>query len=114
MTAPLTYPEAAERGLVSDAGAGIHTFSNGSDWRDWADTNCMKCQYYDPDGTAGESCAFECAAFLHDVSPKLAALFGWMQDAESVNPDDDRDGWEPPAVCPYFSKRAPVAAPVTP
>lgn len=100
MSAPLTMAQAEARGLLVPE-RGIYTFSNGSEWDSWASGNCFACRYYDED-TAGRDCAFDSAAFLGMVSPDLARLFGWIQEAEWDRPDDHRDGWDAPQTCACF------------
>lgn len=102
MTRPPTIPEAESRGLLAKSGAGIHTFSNGSSWDYWADANCFECWFWEPDGTAGELCAFEGAALLGMASPDLARMFGWAQHTAEYG---ERFGWRPPAQCAFFRSR---------
>lgn len=110
---PPTLADAAARGLlaeqkdgdISTAHNGICTFSNGSDWDYWADRNCFDCMFFDLEGDAGEFCAFEAASFLGSVSPALAVLFGWTQEAEYDKPDDHRQGWQKPETCAFFANR---------
>lgn len=111
MTRPPTLAEASARALLADAGQGIHTFSNGTEWECWADPNCLTCWHWNPE-CAGEGCAFEGAALLDMVSPDLARLFGWIQDpeyADYVGPSDPpgshRHGWDAPQACPFFRDR---------
>lgn len=105
MTRPPTLEEAEERGLLTAVkGTDVHTFSNGSEWDDWSSSNCHRCKFFDPD-KAGALCAFEAAAFLHLVTPELASLFGWTQDAQYDKPDDHRDGWDAPDSCRFFASR---------
>lgn len=104
MTNPPTFDDAAKRGLLVDEKQGIHTFSSGSHWDGWASHNCFECWHYDPD-VAGAKCAFESAAWLNMVSPDLARLFGWIQDAQYDEPNDHRHGWDEPEACPFFRSR---------
>lgn len=107
---PPTYIEAAERGLLAHDDTDIHTFSNGTQWDCWADSNCYACRWWDKD-KAGADCAFECASFLGVVSPALALLFGWTQNPEYAtyqgkdDPVPGRHGWSPPDSCRFFRDR---------
>ena len=103
MTRPMTMDEAETRRLLVDAKLGIYTFSNGTAWECWASGNCYDCWHFDPDAVG--QCAFESAAFLGLVSPALALLFGWTQDAEYDTPDDHRHGWNEPDRCTFFRRR---------
>lgn len=94
---PPTLEEATGRGLIVKDG--ICTFSNGTAWDCWADGNCYECRHYDIDGTAGEMCAFEGAALLGMVSPDLARMFGWTEDAEYPGEFDE------PETCRFFRQR---------
>jgi hypothetical protein len=76
MRKPPTVAEASEQGLLAD-GAGITTFSNGSEWESWAAHNCETCRHYGRESSG--ACAFESAAFFGAVSPALAVLFGWTE-----------------------------------
>lgn len=97
---PLTFADIIDTEYEASEGQDVHTFSNGTDWECWASGNCFQCRYWDED-KAGALCAFECAASLHSVSPKLAALFGWTHN-EKYGP---RDGWHAPDRCAFFSPR---------
>ena len=112
MTRPPTYGNAVERGLLAtDERTDIHTFSNGSHWEGWASGNCLTCRWYELDGGAGEYCAFEAAAMLHQVSPALALLFGWEQNPKYADYQGERDavpgrhGWNPPESCRFHRER---------
>ena len=85
---PLPIAAAERRGLIVEAAFGIRTFSNGSEHERWADGNCWSCRYYDE----ADACAFADAALLGLVSPALAVLFGWTQDAAYDTPSDHRSG----------------------
>jgi hypothetical protein len=98
MSKPPTIVEAERRGLLVKYPSGVHTFSNGDEWRSWADVNCDRCRFYDAD-RAGASCAFEAAAFLHTASPELARLFGWSEDAEYPGEFDA------PESCAFFREK---------
>jgi hypothetical protein len=98
MTRPPTLPEAIERRLTVLNEQAIHTFSNGTAWDCWADSNCYECWHWDAE-TAGAACAFEAASFLHIASPDLARMFGWVQRTEQYGP---QSGWQPPDQCAYF------------
>lgn len=97
---PPNMADAIKRGLVTEPGEGIHTFSNGSHWEGWASGNCLECKYYELDGEAGEFCAFESAAMLGIVSPALALLFGWKQTTTEYGP---RFAWDEPPQCRFFA-----------
>ena len=109
---PPTFDEASTRGLLeARKGYDIHTFSNGTHWDGWADSNCYDCFFYDMEASGG-MCAFESAAFLGMVSPSLALLFGWTLNpeyADHVNkgdpPDSRRHGWDEPQQCAFFRRR---------
>lgn len=104
MTRPLTLDEATARRLtVLPPEKGIYTFSNGTAWDCWASGNCYDCWYYAD--VAGEGCAFEGAALMGVVSPDLARLFGWTQNAKYDKADDHRHGWHAPDRCPFFRAR---------
>lgn len=104
MRKPITLVEARRQQLLAKHHTlGVYTFSNGDEWRSWADQNCYECAHYDPD-VAG-LCAFEPAAFMHIVTPDLARLFGWLQDAQYDEPDDHRHGWKAPQTCPFLKRR---------
>lgn len=111
MPNPLTFNQAAERGLLVKE-KGVHTFSNGTAWDCWADSNCYECWHWDPD-TAGAKCAFESAAFLDMVTPDLARLFGWIQNPEYADyvgeydpPGSHRHGWDAPDTCAFFRAKS--------
>lgn len=106
---PPNAGQAIERGLIVlkdgqiDIDAkGIHTFSNGTEWECWASGNCFECKWYELDGEAGEWCAFEYAALVASVTPRMAALFGWVQRTTEYG---WRSGWDAPNTCPFFSQR---------
>lgn len=109
---PPTLAQAAYQGLLTDEKQGILTFSNGSHWEGWASHNCLECRWWDVD-EGGKFCAFEAAAFLGIVSPELARLFGWVRDDHEAAidaafrgvPDDPRQWWEEPALCPFLKHR---------
>jgi hypothetical protein len=98
MAKPITLPDAAERGLLVEYPNGIHTFSNGSEWYSWADVNCDRCRFYDPEA-AGALCAFEAASFLHIASPDLARMFGWLESAEYPG------HFNPPHECAFLRRK---------
>jgi len=105
MTKPITLPEARDRRLLAKHHTqGIHTFSNGTAWDCWAAGNCWApCRHYDEE-TAGLTCAFEAAAFMHIVTPDLARVFGWTRH-EGNTQDGERFGWKPPEQCPFFREK---------
>lgn len=84
--------------VVLPEGRGIHTFSNGSEWDSWASGNCHRCRWFNAE-IAGKDCAFECAAFIHKVSPDLALQFGWTQRTTEYGP---LSGWRAPEECAFF------------
>ena len=90
---PPTFDEATARGLIVEKG--IDTFSNGSEWECWADSNCLACQHYDMERIG--LCAFEGAALMQSVSPALALLFGWTEHAEYLG------SYQPPQSCRFFA-----------
>jgi hypothetical protein len=107
---PPTLAEAAMRGLLADDSMGIHTFSNGTEYEGWADGNCWSCWFWDED-EAGARCAFEAAAFLDQVSPALAALYGWTERSWAWRWLGKEKGqikvpsYTPPSQCPFFRNR---------
>lgn len=108
---PITLHDAEVRGLLRADGAGIYTFSNGTEWEIWAEGNCFECMYWDYDGPAGKYCAFEAASMLHIATPELAEMFGWLQNPKYANyraPHDKGErccGWASPDQCACFKQR---------
>lgn len=97
---PPNYAQALERGLIVKEGEeDVHTFSNGSEGDAWMEPNCYACRFYEREGRAGEFCAFEAAAFLHQVSPELATLFGWTRNEKY--PEE----FDAPESCRFFRSR---------
>lgn len=105
MRRPLTLDDARARGLLTLDRLGIHTFSSGTQWEGWADSNCFECWFYQHEGDAGEFCAFEAASMLSVCSPELAEMFGWLQNPKFHRHNDRRRGWEAPERCALFHQR---------
>lgn len=96
MMKPPTIEDAEEAGLlVFLPERGIHTFSNGDHWDYWASRNCFECRFYAPN-RAGALCAFEGAALLGSVSPKLAEMFGWLESEKYPG------SYHEPETCAFF------------
>jgi hypothetical protein len=95
---PIGLDDAYERGLVTELGKGVLTFSNGSEWDSWSTKNCARCKFFDP-GAMGALCAFEAAAFMHIASPELVRMFGWIEDAEHPGEFDK------PETCAFFKDK---------
>lgn len=108
---PPDWDDAAGRGLLAKEKEDIHTFSNGTEWECWASGNCFQCLWYDIEKPFGEGCAFESAAFLGQVSPALAILFGWKQNPKYADYQGTSDavkgrhGWQKPDTCAFFTPR---------
>jgi hypothetical protein len=95
---PITLDEAQDRGLLTPAKKGIHTFCNGTEWEGWSSHNCLECWFWDPD-TGGALCAFEGAAMMGICSPELAEMFGWTRHEKYP------DSWVKPYECPFLHQR---------
>ena len=102
---PPNFDDARKRGLIAVEGQGIHTFSNGTQYECWAEGNCERCKWFDPD-EAGALCAFEMAGFLGIVSPELARLFGWIwRGEEKEKAYGAKFSFDPPRQCAFFKDR---------
>lgn len=103
---PPTMEQCESRGLVAEEGCGVHTFSNGTEWECWADSNCFQCKWWSIEKVT--DCAWDVYAQIDLVSPAMALLFGWTQDPEYANHKSKSDkvagrhGWEPPQSCRFF------------
>ncbi|HEX6924259.1 MAG TPA: hypothetical protein VF167_02460 [Longimicrobiaceae bacterium] len=103
---PPTLAEATERNLLTQTDhAGIHTFSNGSEWDIWADRNCHRCRFWTADVYHEDDCALPDAGFLGMVTPELARVFGWGRDPDVAAKYGERSAWSYPDDCPWRQLR---------